>query len=372
MKYDKKDLFCDYLSLNSILEHAQDYRLNAQTWVYLFTLSKNELNEFDRAILTINKTCRITRNSYSPYTLHKPFPSARSYYPERVWISLGKGHFLSYFENDDSYKVYYNEEAKEVEAASVLLSTEDIQVAHYRAIHNSLITLELGHIIYNIECIFNIFGFSILVDSLSMKRYIIIQKGESVEDNLTFKNLVEVKRLFQLRSSGSYRYKLINLDNDFTNYQYTPAINLETSFKKLFASQLKGIIQRVVLYNNGEYFTDSNGEYIVQFFELNREYYFVDFRTASQYTLLLIKLPPIQDELIDYILFMGYLAQEICINNAGLGRYNRPVKQVNFTFWKNILGDKYKDFLPFYGVITGKESVLSGKREVVYDDEENS
>ncbi|BDD41040.1 hypothetical protein [Streptococcus ruminantium] len=142
-----------------------------------------------------------------------------------------------------------------------------------------------------------------------------------------------------------------------------------TSFEKLFASQLKGIVQRVVLYNNGEYFTDSNGEYVVQYFELNREYYFVDFRTASQYTLLLIKLPPIQDELINYILFMGYLAQEICINNAGLGHYNRPVKQVNFTFWKNILGDKYKDYLPFYGVITGKETILSGESENIYDAE---
>lgn len=65
-------------------------------------------------------------------------------------------------------------------------------------------------------------------------------------------------------------------------------------------------------------------------------------------------------ELIQY---MGFLAQEICINNSITGIYNRPVKQMNLKFWNKVIKQnaEFKDFIPFYGVLTGRESVLYAK-----------
>lgn len=53
------------------------------------------------------------------------------------------------------------------------------------------------------------------------------------------------------------------------------------------------------------------------------------------------------------------LAQEVCIENAYPIVYNRPIKQVMQNFWKPVLRQTtaFDTYIPFYGVITGKDSV---------------
>jgi len=89
------------------------------------------------------------------------------------------------------------------------------------------------------------------------------------------------------------------------------------------------------------------------------EYNYLNARTMSQITAFLYKREKGMfvnyAELIQYI---GFLAQEVCINNSAVNVYNRPVKQMNFNFWLPIMkqNDIYEEYIPFYGILTGKES----------------
>ena len=90
-----------------------------------------------------------------------------------------------------------------------------------------------------------------------------------------------------------------------------------------------------------------------------KEYNYLNARTMSQITAFLYKWEKGMfvnyAELIQYI---GFLAQEVCINNSAVNVYNRPVKQMNFNFWLPIMkqNDIYEEDIPCYGILTGKES----------------
>ncbi|MDO5755462.1 MAG: hypothetical protein Q4P28_04450 [Tissierellia bacterium] len=55
------------------------------------------------------------------------------------------------------------------------------------------------------------------------------------------------------------------------------------------------------------------------------------------------------------ILMLGYLAQDICLMNAGKNVYNRPLKQVlSAKNWKRVDMNKgYPRYYQFYGVVSG-------------------
>ena len=99
-----------------------------------------------------------------------------------------------------------------------------------------------------------------------------------------------------------------------------------------------------------------------------KEYNYLNARTMSQITAFLYKWEKGMfvnyAELIQYI---GFLAQEVCINNSAVNVYNRPVKQMNFNFWLPILeqNNSLKDYIPFYGVLTGKESELISRSKKI-------
>ena len=151
MEYNKRDLFSDYVSTYSEIDTIQEYRYKEGEWDFKYKKVSSKVTDLEKDILNINKTYRTNKNDYSPYLKHKSYPSARSYYPQKIWYSLGEGRFTIYDDNECCYKVYENKELIDIKKGSVILSTNDIMMEHYKSIHNSLICLELGHIIYNIE-----------------------------------------------------------------------------------------------------------------------------------------------------------------------------------------------------------------------------
>ena len=351
MEYNKRDLFSDYVSTYSEIDTIQEYRYKEGEWDFKYKKMSSEVTDLEKDILNINKTYRTNKNDYSPYLKHKSYPSARSYYPQKIWYSLGKGRFTIYDDNECCYKVYENKELNDIKKGSVILSTNDIMMEHYKSIHNSLICLELGHIIYNIERICLLYNCRININSKKFKDYILL----NINDNEKYDsvNMEKLEKLYANRSSGSYTKKLINIKGDYNNYNFIPDNDVTEQFYKIFGYKLNGIVDRIIFQNNG--FCYSSNKYMSKFIDLNAQYHFVDFRTASQYTLFLIKRNLKKDNLIDYILFIGYLAQEICLENSKKNVFNRPVKQVEPFFWQEVIGINPK-YIAFYGVITGKET----------------
>ena len=338
MEYNKRDLFSDYVSTYSEIDTIQEYRYKEGEWDFKYKKASSKVTDLEKDILNINKTYRTNKNDYSPYLKHKSYPSARSYYPQKIWYSLGKGRFTIYDDNECCYKVYENKELIDIKKGSVILSTNDIMMEHYKSIHNSLICLEFGHIIYNIERICLLYNCRININSKKFNDYILI----NINDNEKYDsvNIEKLEELYANRSSGSYTKKLINIKGDYNNYNFIPDSDVTEQFYKIFGYKLDGIVDRIIFQNNGSCY--SSNKYISEFIDLNAQYHFIDFRTASQYTLFLIKRNLKKDNLIDYILFIGYLAQEICLENSKESVFNRPVKQVDPFFWQEVIGINLK------------------------------
>lgn len=351
MKYTKKDLICDYLSSSRIFEYNQEYREENNNFKKI--IGEICLEEKYLKILEIMKVCRIEKFNRSYYKKHKSYPSARAFYKQSIWISLGNFKFVSIDEFSGMISIYENKSINS-EKGIIIITTNNITFENYKRIHNTLNVLEVGHMIYNIEKISEKYGYSITINKKS-NNFISIKL---LKKNI--KNYDEIENKYIYRTSGKYKGKLINLNMNVEDAFYEMKTDLEKAFYKLFSYNLNLMVKRIVFRNNKKdafVYKDIKIDYEI----LNKEYSYIDFRSCSQYTLLMLDKSIINKELItDYILYIGYLAQETCIMNSKLYVYNRPVKQVYITMWKKILKNSiYKYDIPFYGVITGIETFNS-------------
>lgn len=348
MKYTKKDLICDYLSSCKIFEYEQEYR---EEYTFFNKIDKSiSLEERYLKILEIMKVCRIENFNRSYYKKHKSYPSARSFYKQKIWISIGNNNFATINEFTGEIIVYENKFI-DSDKGDIIITADNIKFENYKRIHNTLNVLEVGHMIYNISEISKKYGFSIKVNA-KVDNFVCIKSEK--KNNLIYDS---IENKYITRTSGKYIGKLINLNMNVEEAFYEIKTNKEKDFYSLFSYELKSIVKYIVFRNNkcdGFVFGDIKIDYEI----LNKEYSYIDFRSCSQYTLLIFDKSIIKKKIItDYILFMGYLAQEICILNSKKYIYNRPVKQVYIPIWKEILKNTvYKDDIPFYGVITGIET----------------
>lgn len=363
MIFNKQDLFCDYSATSNVLKFHQEYKFLKEEWIFLG--EETQICEFYKDILNINKIYRVDKNNYSPYQIHKSYPSARSFYLQTIWVCIGENIFLTYKDENKSYVKFKNDRLNFLDIGDIFITSKEIYENKYKSIHNSLILLEIGHILYNIEYISQCYGMKISIDSCEDDFNVVKVRTRRVPNNSNLLSIEKFKLLASFRNSGSYRNKIMNIDSKVKENIYISSIDILLKFRDLFQYDFEESVKTLVFINDGTKFINLEFMIIISYEQLNREYYFIDFRTASQYTLFLItKNNKKNIRYTDLLLYMGYLAQEICLKNSKDGVYNRPVKQVIQPFWKNVLNNLFKDYIPFYGVITGKESKILSEDDI--------
>lgn len=320
-----------------------------------------EYQEYEDEILRLNTVLRVDHHMRTPYTIHMSYPTARSLYTIRLYI-ISQGLLLSkdFFGENIVFKMN-SEIWKEIGArdGDIVIQALPFTDSHYPSIYKTLQNLEIGHLLYNIGVVAKIYESRYSVDN-AYPGFVLLRQEKKEKKHLCDKREWETFwRKAELRSSGKYYGGLINFDADHENYRYIPRKS-ERIDSVLFHDIPPEAVETLVLLNNGEAYVNQQQGLVCSYQQLTKEYSYVNFRTQSQIYLILCKSPAgISENYADTVQYMGMLAQEVCIENAHPMVYNRPIKQVKQSFWKPVLQQTtvFDGYIPFYGVITGKDSV---------------
>lgn len=357
MYYNFKDYVSDYIYTTTGDSLGQNYQSKDLKWHYIKKIKK--VNPFFELILFCDKIIRVSSSKKTPYKIHKSYPSARSFYPLKLWLSVGEGYFITNDNISGDYSLYYSNKFK-LPKNTVLITNNEINLSNYKPIHKTLESLEIGHLIYNLFEVYNIFGHSFTVDNTSTNYTTIILKEQ--KNILNNKNRCQKIHAFKekayLRNSGNYLKKINNFDLNSVEKKFEINLNLREIYSSLYNTKESHSIIITHFFNdvNGSF---SNSKVKIPYYKLNKEYGFINFRTCSQYTLISLETDFYMNKTnyINDIQFIGFIAQNICLNNSSLNFYNRPVKQVSINSWNNdFLKEQEKKYLPMYGVISGWES----------------
>ena len=299
--YTKADFIADAMVRKNRNWHfIQEYRMLDKNWVYV--KKATNMSDLFINILKVNQYTRASSKSYSIYRLHKAYPSARSFYKAKLWISLGNGMAMTMNDIDNTFGVYYYDIFHDINQDRIILMSEEIDDENYGSIHNTLTILELGHMVYNLHYICSCFNSSIRIQIKS--RYVLV---DLVEDEQVKREIKKYNQLAQLRSSGSYSNKLINFSLDHSAYRYVSVIDRKKVFKQLFNQELNDVIEVLEFINTGICFWNEEYDIQISFEELNAQYDFVDFKSATQYTLFLINKEYISTKLLKKLHIIHWL-----------------------------------------------------------------
>lgn len=325
--------------------------------------SEAEYSDYENQILRLNTVLRVDSYERTPYSIHMSYPSARSLYTIRVYM-VREDFFLTkdlWGNNKVFYPSAGTRRQLRVDTGDIVLSLLPFQDIHYPSLFKTLQNLEVGHMIYNINYFAEQFGKEYLADNNHPSCLILRQTNSGSVQPGDYSTIQRFWEKAVLRTSGKYYGGLINFDGDHRKYRY--ALSEITNLSNIrFTDSLGENIRVLDLVNEGsEYVNDEYG-LTCSFDYLMQEYSYVHFRSQSQITLVLLRWPlPERKNYADLIQYMGAIAQKVCIENACKEVYNRPIKQMNHSFWKPILDQntELNNYIPFYGIITGKDSIVS-------------
>ncbi|MGT2965386.1 hypothetical protein [Streptococcus acidominimus] len=357
MLLTRKDFICDHLFTATGIELAQEESRSEYCWEFVNYI--DYLPKFQEAILDLFTINRVSHKEESPYGFHKSYPSARSFYLQKAYFCIGNHCFVTIDSLTGKFLVFQNTQINS-QSGQLIIVSDRMPNGFYSAIRNSLVLLEIGHILYNVDYISMCFENDIKNVTIN-KDYIQIDFSKCSEDlDLTdcSREISFFKTKLKLRTSGPYYRKLRNLSCNYKDGIYDIRTEISIQYKKLFGKEYTDdSIKILTLKNDGDKFISQNNLYL-PYHILNSEYNYVDFRYSSQYTLFLIKLHVNEPlEISRLVLLIGYIAQEICVENSNSSRYNRPVKQVlSDEKWEHYLKTSFPNYLQFYAVISGNIS----------------
>ncbi len=316
--------------------------------------------EYEEQLLRLNTVLRVDHHMRTPYSIHMSYPTARSLYTLRVYV-IRQGLLLSkdFFGEHMIFKM--NSRIQEETGArdgDIIIEALPFTDSHYPSIYKTLQNLEIGHLLYNIGIVAKLYESSYSVDNRHSGFVLLRQEKKEKDHTNDPGKLEKFWRQAEVRSSGKYYGGLMNFDADHETYRYIPK-GPEGIAAVSFGCIPPDTVKTLLFVNNGQAYVNEAYQLTCSYHELTQEYSYVNFRTQSQIYLILCKAPVNCDNYTEVIQYMGLLAQEICIENAGPMVYNRPVKQVMQTFWRPILQQNIAlgEYIPFYGVLTGKDSV---------------
>lgn len=348
MRINKLDLIADLSYSFDNTNIKQNYNLDKLNTKFI-SLYDHALDRLFEELFSIFDIIRVSDIRMTPYKIHKSYPSARSFYLQKLWIKIDNDKYITKNIKSNKLELYqmnYNDDY------DIIITTDIINYPNYFAIHKSLNILEIGHIIYNIKSILDIFNirFNLKVS----KEMILIKLIDQNKMDFCETKLISLKEKFLLRNSGKYYRGIINLNHHFKDAIYDTKINIQNQFFKLFNIEISVDDIFVINFkNNGKYYEYKNLK--VEYYELNQIYNYIDFRNSSQYTLLLFKKDIIDKKyLSEVIIFLGYIAQEISLENAHQNKYNRPLKQLlDKKLWKRISSNFNENYIYFYSIVSG-------------------
>ena len=127
---------------------------------------------------------------------------------------------------------------------------------HYPSIFKTLQILEVGHLLYNISLIADIYGYEYELDNDSIN--ILVLKNKKAGNNYLENNkTIEFWEKAQNRSSGKYYGGLINFDLDYQKYAYSPKGTDETKSIK-FNKNIMNSVKTLTFVNDGNALVDKN------------------------------------------------------------------------------------------------------------------
>lgn len=370
MRYTNQDFIADV----SFCFRNKDYGIqNPFKSIYMQKLNSHiELNPYENEILKLNQIIRVDSVNRTPYILHMSYPSARSIYKIKMYIvKEDKLCSTDIWGNPITYQIP-KEWISDLSGAdnSIIIQALPLDEERYVNIQKTLQILEVGHLLYNVTYIASLYGYTISFDNKCPEELVMIKlkQNKKIDDlNKIDLSLKEFWEKAYLRTSGKYYGGLMDFSNaQDSKYLLENHLSHHITLQRDMWKYIK--ILRFVNNNNGEY-SCIEENISVSYEDLSKEYSYVNFRTATQITLYFISKDALfQENIADLIQYIGFLAQDTCINNAKANVYNRPVKQVMHLFWNPILktNNTISNYIPFYGVLTGKESSLEVSQNCLY------
>ncbi|WP_223068534.1 hypothetical protein [Paenibacillus caui] len=311
-------------------------------------------HELYQLILSLNDYIRVNLKTH--YKLHKSYPSPRSLYPVKVFISLGDHKYLTKDDISGEYLVYRNSKLKTSEG-DIAIDFEDKYPEYYNHIKKSLFLLEIGHLLYNITTLALYGGFVYKLESNGHNLLLRLEeKNSGLINSSKFDAFMES---CLLRNSGPYQYRItqtgikaVNFDelNDFIEHRIS-------ELGVLFHPEIRSGVSAVCGVNDGMgnfHYRTTSDTGTVDYKQLNQIYPYINFYGVSFYVFFYLNHTNLSDDhLTPLILALGYLTQSICLKYASRERYCRPIKSFNIDEVEKLMKVDSASYTPYYLVISG-------------------
>lgn len=346
MKYTVEDLYKDILYCNTKTKFSSQQYYCDEENIILTKIKKININSLspEIKILLLPLIEQSLRNlNDTPYVWHLSYPSARSFYTIRGFVGLGNNQVISKIPGESQFTIYsVNFEVNKNDI--YIVRTKEIEEKIYVQIHNSLQSLEAGHIIGSYYMLASMLDLKF--DKVSFGRNIdVIKLGNFKAENLNLFQFDQLREKYRYRSSGIYYGMLSNWIK----------IDKFKALKKIELSQISKYLRIEDKYcfyktfeNDGHCFWDKEKNKSLSYQSLQNKFSFWDPRYGSALTVF--GITKVDCNINKVVELIGACAQIICLNNAKSDFINRPVKQIIPNKWEHIFSDS--DIIPFYGVIS--------------------
>ncbi|KMJ59128.1 hypothetical protein AB685_08695 [Bacillus sp. LL01] len=351
MNYTRND-FLQELAFNSLFNNEEQV-LEHQIDDYVL-LDGNAVcdDQVQEIMLGLNDYNRVEKNTY--FKVHKGYPSPRSLYPIRLFVATKSGSFITKNEQTKKFELYENS-AREGDEGDILLEYGKEYPAYYKSIKKSLLLLEAGHLIFNINYVATLCEARYKV--FEKNGYLLLKKANSPNQDFQHAKLEKFYHLSSIRNSGPYlhpitAFNLVPLLDDASDFQ-----RLCKQLDSLFVEPLKNsAIQLIKLQNDGNgIFNIPERQTKVDYKQLNSIYPYINFKGVSGMYVFTIDNHVFKEEekFTPYILAIGFLAQFYCMMYASEENYCRPVKSFSVGDFENLLDINGSQKTIMYSVIIG-------------------
>lgn len=360
MKYTVKDFLGELASnygvpfiKQELSSNLQDYQGVSRESFWLHP-STERLMPF----LDLNDFVRVEKDTY--FKVHKGYPSPRSLYPVKLFLSAGDSCFLSKHDLKGSIECYRNDRFNAA-VGDLVLEFDHKYPEYYRHIKKTLLLLEIGHFLYNILFLAKEMGITYRLNP-SLNR-IHLEKVLDEERTVDQRVLAAFKEKYTTRNSGPYLYPM-------TKTKVKPLLEID-DFNALVEAEISEmnhffISGRELGLETLTYFNTGEGRFIptvrtshaseISYQQMNTLYPYVNFYGVSFFTFFLLPHSKVEEfELTERLLALGYLAQSICLNYSDSDQFCRPIKSFNIDQVELLFDMDSSRFTPFYFLLSGSK-----------------
>lgn len=308
-------------------------------------------NAIYEQLLSINDYLRVEKDTH--FKSHKGYPSPRSIYPIKMFISDGTFFYSKNIFND-CYEIYKNAHLQ-VMNGDIVLEYGAEYPDFYISIKKTLYLLEMGHLLYNLLAMSEMLGIQYRVQLVENKMILKqIQNSNTVDG----KNISELLEKCTLRTSGPYLHPI-------TSFQFYCAGHNEDdrmALEKLRDALCMNFDIDVITVN--KYQNDGTGSFIkrkcreqesISYTEMNMLYPFINFKNLSFFVTF-----QLANRIFDqagnsaiYLIALGYLAQLYCLENARQDVFCRPIKSFNIKDLERLTQLESNDSTIMYTLLCG-------------------